>query len=149
MPGQTVYLDTSALVKRYVKEDGSEIVDAVFKDADSNNAVIYSSFWCIGEAVGVFDRYDRKKVVKRAAVLERFFNEIKGLSAKGAFRSVDVTSELISQSIEGMVRHHIYIADALQIETCKTMGCDRFLTADKRLYAVAREEKIESVLLGR
>lgn len=147
MPGQIVYLDSSALVKRYVKEAGTEIVDRLFEDAESSKAVICSSLWCIGEAVGVFDRYNRRGVIKLDSTLDKFFNEIKRLGAKGNFNIIEVTSELVSESVEKVVKHHIYIADALQIATCKATKCDRFLTSDKALNEAAKKDGITSVLL--
>jgi hypothetical protein len=44
MSREIYYLDTSALVKRYVVEPGSEVVDMVFRDAYRGLAVVsYSS----------------------------------------------------------------------------------------------------------
>lgn len=43
-----VYLDTSALAKRYVKEEGTEILDLAFEKASSEHPLVFS-FWNIGE----------------------------------------------------------------------------------------------------
>ncbi len=48
------YLDTSALVKRYVKEPGSEVVDKIYAKAYRGIAVIAISYWNIAEAAVVF-----------------------------------------------------------------------------------------------
>ena len=55
------YLDTSALVKRYVKEPGSEIVDRIYTKAYRGLAVIAASYWNITEAAVVFDKYERRQ----------------------------------------------------------------------------------------
>ena len=147
MPGQMVYLDSSALVKRYIKEKGTDIVDGVFQNAESNSVIIYSSLWNIGEVTEVFDRYDREKVIKFSEVLGKFLNEVERLSSKGSFEIVNINSALIKGATDYAIRHHIYIADALQLASCKSMGCNNFLTADKKLNEAAMKEKINSILL--
>ena len=57
MQGKSVYLDTSSLVKRYIGEKGSEVVDRVYEESEAGKMKISFSIWNIGEAVGVFDRY--------------------------------------------------------------------------------------------
>lgn len=147
MQEQKVYLDSSALVKRYVNEDGTDIVDSIFKDANLRNTVICASLWNIGEVIGVFDRYDRQKIVKRTEVLDKFLNEIKRLSSDGLFEVVDINSALIEEAAAYVIRYHIYIADALQIASCKSKNCNKFFTSDRNLNDAAKKERIESVLL--
>ncbi|MBN1454969.1 MAG: type II toxin-antitoxin system VapC family toxin [Methanomicrobia archaeon] len=52
-----IYLDTSALVKRYREEEGSELMNALF---ESDNELISSS-WTLAEAIAAIN----KKVVKQ------------------------------------------------------------------------------------
>ncbi len=147
MPDKIVYLDSSALIKRYLKEKGTDIIDNVFKDADSNNTIIYSSSWNIGEVIGVFDKYDRKKIIKLKEVIDEFLNEIKRLDSKNSFEIINIDFKLISESINYVIKYHIYMADALQIASCKSIDCSKFFTSDKKLNEVATMEKINSVLL--
>jgi uncharacterized protein len=64
------YMDTSALVKRYIDEHGSEIVDNIYKDAYQGIKRLSFSYWNIAEAVIVFDKYakrlgvDAKEIVR-------------------------------------------------------------------------------------
>ncbi len=51
-----IYLDTSALAKRYVQEQGTEIIDLVFAQASVESPLVFS-FWNIGESLGVYDKY--------------------------------------------------------------------------------------------
>jgi uncharacterized protein len=63
-------MDTSALVKRYIDEHGSEIVDNIYKDAYQGIKRLSFSYWNIAEAVIVFDKYakrlgvDAKEIVR-------------------------------------------------------------------------------------
>ena len=47
-----------------------------------------------------------------------------------------------------VLRHHVYVVDALQIATCKYVKCETLYTADKKLAEAAEAENIASVLLG-
>jgi predicted nucleic acid-binding protein len=58
-----VYLDSSAIVKRYIKEAGTEIMDLVFGYAEDDHIKLFFSIWNIGEVLGVFDEYIRRKVI--------------------------------------------------------------------------------------
>jgi predicted nucleic acid-binding protein len=52
-----VYLDTSAIIKRYVQESGSEVVASLYSKAWLGEAKIAFSLWNIGEVLGVLDKY--------------------------------------------------------------------------------------------
>ena len=52
------YLDTSAFVKRYCQEEGSEIVNEIF---ESGNEIV-TSYWTLAEATAAIDR----KVIRAA-----------------------------------------------------------------------------------
>jgi hypothetical protein len=54
------YLDSSALVKRYISEPGSDSVDDIFEGALFGSNVIIISYWNIGEAATVFDKFSRR-----------------------------------------------------------------------------------------
>ena len=47
-----IYLDTSALVKRYCEEESSNVVNDVF---ESGNEII-TSYWTLAEAIAAIDK---------------------------------------------------------------------------------------------
>ena len=51
------YLDTSALVKRYVEERGTGVIDRLYEETEAGRATTSFSIWNMGEAFGVLDRY--------------------------------------------------------------------------------------------
>ena len=55
------YLDSSAMVKRYVMEYSSDVVDRVYSKTLAGEAVLAFSLWNIGEVLGVLDKYYRRK----------------------------------------------------------------------------------------
>lgn len=147
MAEERVYLDTSALVKRYVNEKGTDEIDKVFKGAREKSATIYLSFWNVAEAMGIFDKYSRTSKMDRNKTIGKFLGELKALKEIGSFNTLDVRQSLISEAIEYVLKYHIYIADALQISSCKSAQCNKFLTSDKRLAESAKAEGIETILL--
>ena len=44
-------------------------------------------------------------------------------------------------------KHHIYVADAIQVSSAKHVQADIFLTGDKKLHDVALKEEVRSELL--
>ena len=49
-----VYLDSSAIVKRYILESGSEVVSNVYCKALNGELTLSFSTWNIGEVLGVW-----------------------------------------------------------------------------------------------
>ncbi len=148
MKEQIVYLDSSAIVKRYLNEVGTDIVDQLFKRAEIRENILYFSIWNVGEVIGVFDRYNRVKKGKALiGLIDDFVNELSRLSNIGSVETVGITLPIIFESVNIVVKYKIYIADALQIVSCKNAACDEFITADKNLYNVALKEGLKSILL--
>ena len=99
------------------------------------------SQWNIGEAAVVFDKYKQRKIIKDAyKSLKLLYRELYVLSKLGFFRVLPVSSEIITKSIPIILKHHIYLADAIQIATCKKEKCEIFLTFDKKLENIAKAE---------
>ena len=60
---------------------------------------------------------------------------------------VNITSDIVLESIKLVFKHHVYVADTLQIASAKK-GFDEFATADRKLAEVAKAEKLTTVLIG-
>jgi predicted nucleic acid-binding protein len=136
-----IYLDTSALVKRYLKEEGTNVVDSFFKDSYENKVVLIISQWNIGEAAVVFDKYQNRKIIRDARKpFEMLYKELSLMVKLGSFKFIPVLGDIIGGSIPLVLSHHIYIADALQIETCKHQMCNLFVAFDEKLNQIAKDE---------
>ncbi|PSO07464.1 hypothetical protein B9Q04_10795 [Candidatus Marsarchaeota G2 archaeon BE_D] len=140
-----VYFDTSMLVKRYVNEEGSHKADNYFRLAHRGEAVICFSEMNLGEAATVFDKYSRKTHIDAEALLKTMLSELKVLERFSSVEIYPVTGEVIKRSIKTVLEHHIYIIDALQIETSIEARANLFLTADEELNLVAKEMGIRTV----
>ncbi|AEC51200.1 PilT protein domain protein [Pyrococcus sp. NA2] len=150
MSGRRVYLDSSALVKRYVKEKDSDIVKGLYKKAYSGEVTLITSLWNVGEVLGVFDRKRRQGFLDEEtyAFLRRaLLADVKRLSRLGVLEVVPVHSLILVDAWKLIERHHIYQADALQIVSAKHEMAEEFYTSDKRLHKVAVKEGLNSILL--
>lgn len=145
--GERYYLDTSALVKRYVKEPGSEVVDEVFMRAHAGEASIALSYWNIGEAAVVFDKYERRTGLDATAIFHTMLRELRMLARARYAILVGVTPRILRESIILVLKHHVYIADALQVTSAKRAKARKFLTGDEELARVARAEGLETIYL--
>ncbi|MCL4391150.1 type II toxin-antitoxin system VapC family toxin [Candidatus Parvarchaeota archaeon] len=138
MGEKDVYLDTSAIAKRYLTETDSEKVDELYKSAEMGNMRIYFSIWNLGEAVGVFDK--RRKTTDPKLSTQLLLSESMKLLVAGTLSILDVSSDIITNSIDLVLKHHIYVADALQIATARKIQTGRFATADEFLAEIAEKE---------
>jgi len=148
MQEKLIYLDTSSLVKRYIAETGSEVVDRVYSESEAGRLRIAFSIWNIGEAVGVFDRYRVRELIsdeefKRARA--NLISESLKLSRLEALSLLPMTSLSLAGSWSLVSKHHIYVADALQITSSKEVGADLLLVADRRLLEAANAEGVKAV----
>ena len=146
MDESRIYLDTSILIKRYVKEEGSDIADSYFHMAQSGKTVICLSEINLGEAAVVFDKYSRRMGINANVRLQTMLSELKGLERSSSVEIYPVSSYLIRKAIKTVLEQHIYIIDAIQLETCIEAHGTVFCSADKELNATAKRIGIETVL---
>ncbi|MGB9622581.1 MAG: type II toxin-antitoxin system VapC family toxin [Candidatus Bathyarchaeia archaeon] len=106
----TFYFDTSAIVKRYRKEIGSEVLDKIF---ELKGHAFTISFWCILEFIVAFSaRMRREKLSRKAfnAVVSRFLKDV-----LDRFAVTSVNDELVASATPLAVKHALPSADCLQL----------------------------------
>lgn len=146
-----IYLDSSAIVKRYVLEDGTDIVQEVYSKTLQGEAKLAFSVWNIGEALGVLDIYQRRKWIEK-----RDYNEARKLLVTetlrliklGLIKTIPVKTKLLLDSWILIEKYHVYQADALQIISSKLVNANKFITGDKKLAEIAETEGINAQYLG-
>jgi len=146
MKESRVYLDTSILTKRYVKEENSDIADNYFHLAQHGETVISLSEINLGEAAVVFDKYSRKMGIDARARLQTMLSELRSLERSSSVEMYPVSSHIIQNAIKIVLEQHIYIVDAIQLATCIDSGSTLFCSADKELNATAMKLGIETTL---
>lgn len=133
----TLYLDTSVIVKLYIREDDSDEVMTAVADA----TLVATSLLAYPEACAAFERRRRDKSVKPAALK----------AAQQAFDAdwpswiaVGMDAELVHHSARLAGKHGLRAADAIHLAAFErilaTSDDDdvRFLCADDRLSKAAR-----------
>lgn len=137
------YFDTSALVKLFVEEAGSEIVDELF----ARGGPVATARIAAAEAHAAFARRWRDR-----SISERDFLRLRRDFDRDwpAMVRVDVTEEVVRRTRDLVHRHplrgydSVHLAAALELaselETAVT-----FVTADERLGAAALAERLTVV----
>ena len=133
-----IYLDTSAFVKRYCEEEGSDVVNAVF---ESGNEIL-SSYWTLAEAIAAIDRKVAKRQIseeERDFAISVLFSDV-----FNRVTFVKISNEFIEAIIESILAHHISADDALQLFSCIISFSPIFLASDKALIRAAKEEGLKA-----
>ena len=142
-----VYLDSSAVAKRYVEEKGSDLVDRIYSRAEAGDLQMAFSIWNVGEVLGVLDRYRMRKILterdfetsSRNLVLESM-----KMLRLGSLIIHPITSDILVESWAFLLDHHVYQADALQAINAKILGSDLFLTADSALLEAVKSWELNA-----
>jgi len=143
------YLDSSAIVKRYVEEPGSKYVDKVYERMENGEECLFS-LWNIGEVLGVLDRYRRKGVIGKEGFevsMRNFLLETLKLMELGNLHVLPMTADLMLNSWIIVLEDHIYVADALQISSALSVHADEFITADELLGNVAKRRGLNVTIV--
>jgi predicted nucleic acid-binding protein len=126
-----LYLDASALVKRYIEEEGSTAV------AEAMNGARALSICRIGFVETV-----------RAVALGGDDRDVKKMEAEWAwFDVVDVDQALVERGAKLAVSHQLRSLDALHLAAALTLpdGDLTFATWDSRLHGAARAEGLDTL----
>ena len=126
------YFDSSALVKRYILEPGSEDIDRLFLEADS---VVVSSI-CLPEIISALSRLRREKKLnahqynqcKRAMVEDMAFFEVCQLSP-----------EVLRTTVDILERCELRAADAIHVASAIEAKTSRFVSSDAKQIEAAKK----------
>jgi predicted nucleic acid-binding protein len=145
------YFDASALVKRYIKEKGSEIVLRIFGAVEIGR--MRALMIGLAEVVSIFVRKKNGAVISpdlfRASLLLFKQELLENLH----FKKLDADSVLISRAIPLIEKHSINSTDACVLRSALDIAAfekDRgnemsLVTADKRLDAAAKAEGLHTI----
>ena len=125
-----LFLDSSALVKRYIEEEGTARVLALCADA----AEITVSIICIPEVLSASNRCLREKKISSPQynwIKNTFLREI------GDFTVIDLSDSVLGKTILCLEKGALRSLDALHIASASVHECDVFLSSDKRQKDIA------------
>jgi predicted nucleic acid-binding protein len=147
MSARNVYLDTSTIVKRYIEEKGSKLVDDVYSRAEVGALKLSFSMWNVGELIGALDQHLSRKVISETQFrtsTRDFVAETIKLFGLGHLNIRSPTAKIFADAWYLVFSSHIYEADAIQIATAKSLECDLFLSADAELIEVAKQTNLQA-----
>ena len=150
MSERITYLDSSAIVKRYLEEGGTPEVSTRFKQAYSGDVRLSFSIWNVGEVLGALDKAVRLKRMKRKEhelTRTRFLLELQRMVRLKIADAIPLRPRMLLDSWRIVEEYHVYEADALQVATAKHVAASEFLTGDMRLHEVASSSGLKSLCL--
>lgn len=134
------FFDTSALIKRYIDEPGSEAVDGIFEIAD----IIYISQITLIESIATLRRLLHEKILNR----EQFHYLKRGIITDMAFFTVipfNLSVENICLDI--LNDHQLKTMDSIQLASaCAVKSkADAMVLADQKLDKTAKKLNIKTI----
>ncbi len=136
------FLDTSALVKRYHSEKGTDKIDKIFSEDD--RAIVISSI-SLTEMVSALNRKKEDKIISKEDLeitLSKFFHD-----AIRDFLVIELDGEHIKGSIMLVLKRNIRTLDSLQLAIALSLKELEvtFVCADKKLVSVAEKEGLQTI----
>lgn len=132
-----IFLDTSALAKRYIVEPGSDVVMAHCAQAHE----IVMSTLCPIELLSTLNRLKREKKI-HPSHYQKLKTEI--ASDLEYATVIDLTPGVVRSTIACLEHTSLAAMDAIHIASSQEAQCDLFLTADQKQYQAAKQLRIKS-----
>jgi hypothetical protein len=125
-----VFLDSSALAKRYVQEAGSDRLDEILSSASSLGVSVI----CVSEIVSALCRRRRESKLSAQEypkAKQAFFQDIEDSSV------VNVKDQVVSRAVELLERWSLRSSDALHIASAAAWSAELFVSADEKQRTAA------------
>ena len=143
---KTLYFDTSAVVKEFSREIGSDLIDKLTTKAREGIIQIVSSVWAINESIAVIDRKFRKgelNQIEVQTIIATFAERVKSSSETSNFRFAYLDHKIVSESRFLINELHISPDDALHLYTCWSCDCQYFVIHDKKIVSNLKSQEYQ------
>ena len=133
------FFDTSALIKNYIEEPGTDNVASIFDKADE----IFVSEICIIESISTIRRiYEENKITKKD--YENLKEEIKKDNQYFSRISIENVYSIAEKLID---KYQLKSLDSIQLGSMILLRnqIDYFVCCDKKLLEAANKEKIKTI----
>ena len=131
-----VFFDTSAFVKRYVDEPGSNEVIKICRQAD----MLILSIICLPEMISTLRRLVREDKISAKDYRQTKLQVLKELEA---IEICNITSRAIKRAISCLESSPLRAMDALHLGCALTMNADLFVSSDTRQIIAAKKEGLK------
>ena len=127
-----LFIDSSALAKRYVAERGTDRV--VDRCRGAGEVVV--SIICAPELISAFQRLRRENMLS-SGQYRALKNDLAADLAEATI--VQLTEAVLSRTIETLEQTAVRTLDAIHVASALEVSCDLFLSADRRQCEAARK----------
>ena len=131
------FFDASTFAKRYVEENGSQLVDDVCQEASE----LSLSVMCVPEIISALNRRIREKRLSHrhyVAVKQHLSDDVRDAVI------INLTPEVIATSTSLLEASALRSMDALHIACALESGADLFVSSDKRQITAARKAGLDT-----
>jgi predicted nucleic acid-binding protein len=134
------YVDTSALIKRYLQEEGSDTFDAFCEEASHDTVICPLVATEFTSSLQRRIRLGVLTVRQATAVRQRFLSDV----ASGGWRMIDFEVDVFARANALLLTLGAPLAtlDALHLACALQHGAHEFATADHQLAAAAAKAKL-------
>lgn len=133
-----IYFDTSAYVKIYSQEAGTDVADSLFKLAEDSRVKIIMSIWTVNEAIAAIDRKHRRGEINDsqrdrifATIIKRTIDYAEKPNAPVNF--IPIERRILTLSSDVITQYHVSADDALHLYTAYATECECFIYQDEKL----------------
>jgi len=130
-----LFLDSSAIVKRYIEEPGSDLVEDLCKEAAELGISVIS----LPEIVSALQRRIREGMIddlQYKIIKKEFFKSLNDTVI------YPLTESVIYKSVELLESYTLRSLDSIHLSCAIKWECDYFVSADKQQLTAAKEEGI-------
>lgn len=135
-----LFFDTSALIKNYIQESGSDRVDSLLSEAE----IIYVSSILEIETVSTFKRLQIEKAIteNEYKILKREFE-----TDYNYFITADLTINVIEKAKTVIEKYYLKSLDAIHLAAATLLAdeIDYFICCDEKLLKAAEKEGIKII----
>lgn len=132
-----VYFDSSAYVKIFAQESGSQDARLLFELAHEGRVQIFMSTWTINETIAAIDRKHRRMEISENE-LKRILatiikNTIEYSEDSKTITFIPIDREIVDRSQDIIMSRHVSADDALHLYTAYAKDCQYFIHHDEKL----------------
>ncbi|MEN6578688.1 MAG: type II toxin-antitoxin system VapC family toxin [Phycisphaerales bacterium] len=134
------FFDSSAFVKRYIEETGSQDVETLYMAATE----LALSVVCVPEVVSALNRRVRKRDLSRRqyeTAKDNMFEDARDAEI------VNLTPEVISTCTTILEASPVRAMDAIHVASAVQWGADLFVSADERQVLAAKKAGLRTRLV--
>lgn len=142
-----IYLDTSAYLKEFAREKGSDAIAKLFDLCGNGEIKLLISEWTVNEGMAAIDRKLRRDEItigERDEIIHEVLRVTRDLALTTNLILIPVESVLVTSSVRLITEKHLSADDSLQLFSALTAEVDIFVSADSRLNEAAISEGIRS-----